>query len=117
MAEKKKDKRTSKRVPVKFQVDFHSDGHFLIEYATNISEQGIFIQTTAPKKIGTRLELEFSLPDTELKVKAIGTVAWVNPFRKDSEKNYNPGMGIQFESLSDIDRETILSCIKKVAVL
>lgn len=116
MAEKK-DKRTSRRVPIKFQVDFHSDGHFLIEYATNISEQGIFIQTNSPKKEGTRLELEFSLPDTRQKIKAIGTVAWVNPFRKNPEQNYNPGMGIQFESLSDIDRETLLASIKKVAVL
>ncbi|MCB1197085.1 MAG: TIGR02266 family protein [Bdellovibrionota bacterium] len=112
-----KDKRESKRVPIKFQVDFHSDGHFLIEYATNISEQGIFIQTNQPMKKGTRVELEFSLPDSKLKIKALGTVAWVNPYRNNPEKDYNPGMGIQFENLSDIDRETLLNCIKKVAVL
>ncbi|MCB0271963.1 MAG: TIGR02266 family protein [Bdellovibrionales bacterium] len=113
----RRDKRISTRLPIKFQVDFHSDGHFLIEYATNISEHGIFIQTNQPLKKGTVLELEFLIPDSNQKVKAIGKVVWVNPYRKNSEKNYNPGMGVQFENLSDIDRETLLTSIKKVAVL
>lgn|SRR5690606_3702551 len=111
------DKRESKRIPARFQVDFHSDGHFLIENATNVSEHGIFIQTDQPKKKGTLIELEFSLPDSNEKIKVLGKVMWVNPFRKDSDKNYNPGMGIRFENLSDIDRETLLTSVKKVAVL
>ncbi|MEZ4845721.1 MAG: hypothetical protein R2877_01750 [Bdellovibrionota bacterium] len=42
---------------------------------------------------------------------------WVNPYRKEQRKNYNPGMGVRFESLNEVDRETLLNAIKRLAVL
>jgi uncharacterized protein (TIGR02266 family) len=111
------DKRVSKRVPSKFRVDYKSEGHFLIEHATNISEHGIFVETDKPLKKGSEIELEFSLPETRKKMKVMGVVMWVNRTRKNADQNYNPGMGIRFINLNDIDRETLMAAIKRIAVL
>ncbi len=95
------------------RVDWKCEGHFLFENATNISEHGIFVEINKPLPPGTLLNLEFSLPDSKEKIKAMGEVIWVNSLKGDS----NPGMGVRFVNLNDIDRETILTLIKKIAVL
>lgn len=111
------EKRSGARVPVKFKVDWKSEGTFLFENATNISEQGIFIETREPMPTGTSIGLQFTLPDTTKRIEVMGKVAWVNPVRAQADANYNPGMGIRFENLTEIDKETILSLIKRIAVL
>ncbi len=112
-----KDQRTSNRVATKLQVDCKSEGHFLFEKATNISEHGVFIHTDKPMKQGTVIELLFALPESKEKIKVLGEVMWVNPHRPEEDKNYNPGMGVRFQNLSEIDRETLLNAIKRLAVL
>lgn len=112
-----KQQRISNRFPVKLQVDYKSEGNFLFENATNISEHGVFIHTDKPLQPGTFVELQFTLPETKDKLKVRGEVMWVNPYRKEQEKNYNPGMGVRFESLDELDKETLLNAIKRIAVL
>jgi uncharacterized protein (TIGR02266 family) len=112
-----KQRRISSRVPIKLQVDYKSEGHFLFENATNISEHGVFVHTNKPLDPGTIVELQFTLPDSKEKLKIRGEVMWVNPYRKEQEKNYNPGMGVRFESLNELDKEILLSAIKRIAVL
>ncbi len=117
MSSENKDKRTSTRVPVKMKVDWKSEGNFLFENATNISEHGIFVESDDPMKAGTMLNLQFSLPDVpKKKIDVLGEVIWTNPVRRDRSAVHNPGMGIRFVDLKDIDRETILSLIKRIAV-
>lgn len=111
------EQRISNRLPVKLQVDYKSEGNFLFENATNISEQGVFIHTDKPLKPGTFVELQFTLPETKDKLKIRGEVMWVNPYRQEQEKNYNPGMGVRFESLNELDKEILLNAIKRIAVL
>ena len=98
------EKRKTARVPVLFKVDWKSEGTFLFENATNISEQGIFIETKEPMPTGTTIGLQFTLPDTTKAIKVLGKVAWINPVRQKADANYNPGMGIRFENLSEIDK-------------
>ncbi|MFH1263320.1 MAG: TIGR02266 family protein [Pseudomonadota bacterium] len=117
MSEDSKEKRLSRRVPTKFKVDWKSEGTFLYENATNISEHGIFIETDKPMDPGTMIELQFTSPDTEKKIEVLGEVAWANPLRPQKKDNYNPGMGIRFVNLNEIDKEMILSLIKRIAVL
>ena len=109
--------RISSRVPVKFQVDYKSEGNFLFENATNISEHGVFIHTNKTLEPGTVVELQFTIPESKEKLKIKGEVMWVNPYRKEQEKNYNPGMGVRFESLNELDKQILLAAIKTIAVL
>ncbi len=111
------EQRTSNRVPVKLQVDCQSEGHFLIENATNISEHGVFVHTNKPLKEGSVVELQFTIPESKEKLKVRGEVMWINPVRAEAEKNYNPGMGVRFEKLNEIEKEILMNAIKRVAVL
>jgi type IV pilus assembly protein PilZ len=112
------DKRTSKRIPIKLKVDCERQGNFLFENATNISEHGIFIETDQPMDPGTMLNLQFTLPHASEKVEVLGEVIWTNPLRPGpASENPNPGMGIRFVNLKEIDKETILSLVKRLAVL
>ena len=112
-----KDNRVTKRIPVRLQVDCHYEGNFLFENATNISEHGIFIETREPKLPGTMISLQFNLPEEDKKIEVLGEVLWVNPYRAGSGKDYNPGMGIKFVNLKEVDRDKILSMVKRIAVL
>ena len=111
------DKRTTKRIPIDLQVDYEYEGNFLFENATNISEHGIFIETTSPQQPGTSVKLQFKLPASEKKIEVLGEVIWVNPHRAGASKDYNPGMGIKFVNLKEVDRDKILSLVKRIAVL
>jgi len=102
---------------VSMKVDWQAEGNFLFENATNISEHGIFIETKKPLDPGTKLNLQFKIPDSKTNVEVLGEVIWTNPVRPEAGKNHNPGMGVRFVNLSEIDRETILSLIKRLAVL
>jgi uncharacterized protein (TIGR02266 family) len=104
-------------VPIKLKVDWKSEGNFLFENATNISEHGIFIETNDPMPPGTMIDLQFALPDAKQKIEVLGEVAWTNPVRPQKNANLNPGMGIRFVNLKEIDKETILSLVKRIAVL
>ena len=117
MSENASNKRASPRVPVNFKVDWQCESNFLFENATNISEHGIFIEAHDPMEAGTMINLVFTLPDDSRKIEVLGEVVWTNPVRPGKEENYNPGMGIRFVNLKEIDRETILSLIKRLAVL
>lgn len=109
----KTEKRQSKRVPLKLKVDYQYAGNFLFEHASDISQHGIFIETREPLKMGTDVTLQFNLPDEARTLDVAGKVVWVNP----SGNSKNPGMGIQFHSLSDLDKETITSLVRRLAVL
>jgi type IV pilus assembly protein PilZ len=114
--ERKSDQRGARRIPLNLKVDCEARGHFLFENATNISEHGIFIETTDPMNPGTMINLQFTVPDARSKIEVLGEVAWVNP-NKNNEESPNPGMGIRFVNLKEIDKDTILSLIKRLAVL
>ncbi|HMQ09928.1 MAG TPA: TIGR02266 family protein [Oligoflexia bacterium] len=111
------DQRESKRVPVEFKVDFLKEGNFLFENATNISEHGIFLETDQPMELGTVVHLKFTLPDSGVEIEARAEVMWINPVKENAKKNYHPGMGLKFVQLSDLDRQSILAVIKKLALL
>ena len=111
------EQRGAQRVHVKLKVDWQCEGNFLFENATNISEHGIFIQTEKPMAAGTMIDLQFKIPHSPKQIEVLGEVIWINPVRTDASANYNPGMGIRFVNLKEIDRDTILSLIKRIAVL
>lgn len=106
------DKRRDYRVPIQLKVDVESpNDHYLFEYSSNLSENGIFIQTTEPLDPGTTVNIQFTLPDDHT-IRTRGEVIWVN-FDEEDES----GMGIKFIGLTLADRNRILTAIKKLAIL
>ncbi|MFO0548038.1 MAG: PilZ domain-containing protein [Polyangiaceae bacterium] len=110
------DRRATERHPVTWPVDCDTEETFLYAEITNISEMGIFVRTTEPLAIGTKLRLRFApahspeIGSFELE----GRVQWINLARPGCP---NPGMGLAFFSLSLEDRERLVEVIRTIAYL
>ena len=105
------DKRQGLRIPIQLKVNIEStNDHYLFEYSSNLSQNGIFIQTHEPLEPGTQVNIQFTLPDENC-IRTRGEVIWVNEDEDDS------GMGVKFLGLNENDRELILTAIKKIAIL
>jgi type IV pilus assembly protein PilZ len=108
------ERRTSARFEVdEWSVDCVAEDTFLYASIANISEMGIFVRTTDPLRIGTRLKLSFAPPGHE-PFKLIGVVAWINKVRAEGD-NPNPGMGIRFIDLKLPERERLVEVIRTIA--
>jgi type IV pilus assembly protein PilZ len=107
------ERRSYDRFDVEWAVDCIAEDTFLYAAITNISAMGIFVKTTDPLAIGTRLMLTFAPPGYE-SFKLEGEIAWINPVRPDGD-NPNPGMGVRFINLRPEDRERLVEVIRTIA--
>jgi type IV pilus assembly protein PilZ len=107
------DRRSHDRFDVEWAVDCVADDTFLYASITNISAMGIFVKTTDPLALGTRLLMVFEPPGCE-SFKLEGEVAWINPVRANGD-NPNPGMGLRFINLHADDRERLVEVIRTIA--
>jgi type IV pilus assembly protein PilZ len=107
------ERRSFDRFDVEWAVDCIADDTFLYASIANISAMGIFVKTTDPLPIGTRLLLSFEPPGYQ-PFKLQGQVAWVNKLRADGD-NPNPGMGVRFVDLQPQDRERLVEVIRTIA--
>jgi uncharacterized protein (TIGR02266 family) len=96
------ERRRFERAPINAQVEFEltnsSSGPSRVrKHMANISTGGLFITTDEPIRVGTRMVVRFELPSNKHRVIAVSRVAYV---RKG-------GLGVEFLSLDDEDREEI----------
>jgi type IV pilus assembly protein PilZ len=90
------ERRREPRTPVNIRIDYQTVDAFFSEFASNINQGGLYIKTTRPLPPGTRLTLQFLLPNRTTPIQVEGEVVWVN---ERTTKGINPGMGIRFEEL------------------
>ena len=107
------ERRTCDRFEVEWAVDCIAEDTFLYASITNISAMGIFVKTTDPLAVGTRLVLAFAPPGYQ-PFKLEGEVAWINPLRPNGD-NPNPGIGVRFVNLLPDDRERLVEVIRTIA--
>jgi type IV pilus assembly protein PilZ len=112
-APKRDNRRSFDRFDVEWSVDCVADDTFLFASIANISAMGIFVKTTDPLAVGSRLVLSFAPPGYK-PFKLEGQVAWVNRLRPDGD-NPNPGMGVRFINLGLDDRERLVEVIRTIA--
>jgi len=96
--------RTHSRAKLKVQVDFESDHNFFTGFSSDISEGGLFVATVNIQPLGSPVEVAFALPTGE-QVMARGQVKWVREATHDAR--VQPGMGIQFETLTEDVRDAV----------
>src|SRR3989441_8221466 len=97
------ERRRFERAPISTQVEFEltnsSSGPSRVrKHMANVSSGGLFISTEEPIRAGTRMVVRFELPSNKHRVIAVSRVAYV---RKGL------GLGVEFLSLYDEDREEI----------
>jgi uncharacterized protein (TIGR02266 family) len=71
---------------------------------TNVSEGGVFIETTELLEVGDRIVLTFPNPDGG-SVLVGGQVRWVTPF--GTLQDPRPGMGVEFTGMDDAKRRRL----------
>ena len=107
------ERRGSPRADFVVRVNYQTVDSLFSEFARNINDGGIFIETDAPQPIGTNVELEFKLPGTDRPIEVVGNV--VRSVSADQvESDGVVGMAIEFENLSSDVRQQINEIIRKL---
>ena len=98
------NRRKNERVEAGFVIQIKCDtfDQFLEEHAVNISQGGIFIQTTQSYSVGTLLHFQFTSIDQGELIDGLGRVVHV---KQDEAGNH--GVGLEFLNLSDESEEVI----------
>jgi uncharacterized protein (TIGR02266 family) len=97
--------RAYRRVDVALHVSMGSESNFFMGLTENISEGGIFIPTHQLKPMGTKLTFALFLPGSDDPVCVEGVVRWVRNWSPAIDAA--PGIGVQFEVLSDEDAKRV----------
>lgn len=94
--------------------DHNDEEEFVIKgISASISEGGVFFTSKLLLlKENTRLRLEFTLPDQEAPVRAEGIVRHLYKREDVSIDEYNPGMGISFDSVTPEDLQRIRAFVQ-----
>ena len=99
MTEPASNKRRAMRLHHEIPVAYRSVGSFLTDWATNISQGGLFINTRKPLPVGTEVKILIQLPGAAFPYELHGKVARVTEF--DNAANMVPGMGVQFTAVDE----------------
>jgi type IV pilus assembly protein PilZ len=106
------ERRRSERIELVVRVDYKTVDELFSEFARNINEGGIFIETEAPADLGSPVELEFRIPGSEEPIQVLGRVARAT--LGDNEEP--PGMGIEFENLDSQSCKLINELVRNLRV-
>lgn len=107
-----KEARSEPRVTLSFQVRYKTpEGQQFESRAGGIGGGGLFIESQCPLSVGTKLTMEFSLPErTNEWLAAKGVVAWICP--KADQYTFSPGMGVRFTDIAPEIRNRVLDLVK-----
>jgi uncharacterized protein (TIGR02266 family) len=104
------ERRQFQRATLKASVSLTSESNFYTGFMNDISEGGLFVATHNVIPRGSRMEIEFSLPDDDEPIHVLGEVRWVVEYNPLSDGH--PGMGLQFVDLKEKDRVRIEQFVK-----
>lgn len=109
-----KEARTDPRVSLSVKVKYSTpEGKLFESRAGGIGGGGLFIESTTPPPVGTKLEIEFALPDGPSEwLEAKGAVAWVCP--KADQYTFSPGMGVRFTDISAEARGRVMNLVRSL---
>ena len=106
------ERRRSLRAPVVVRIEYATVDALFSDFTRNINEGGVFIETDCPAPLDSVVQLRFRLPRTREALQGAGRVAWIEPGADGRPQ----GMGVEFEHLSDRDRERINELVARLRV-
>lgn len=106
------DRRRSGRIDLVVRVDYKTVDELFSEFARNINEGGMFVETEAPPDPGSQVALQFRIPGSDEPIQVMGRVVRASVGDRDEP----PGMGIEFENLDDQSRELINQLVRSLRV-
>ena len=96
-----RDRRSTFRQTVEVEIGLHADTNFFTGLSEDISAGGLFVSTYDVLPIGTKVNVNFSLPSGRI-FSIDGVVRWTRELNELTSE-VPPGMGIQFDSLDEED--------------
>lgn len=99
------ERRRAPRAQLVAGLGLYSESNFYAGFTEDISEGGVFVASYALLPVGSRVSIEVALPGN-FEIQASGVVRWLR-YSEGDEDSAPPGMGIQFDAISDDDRELI----------
>jgi uncharacterized protein (TIGR02266 family) len=102
VAQNQQHVRATERFDLEVKVDLESDHNFYTGLTQNISSGGVFIATSAIRKIGDRITLKFSLPGIPDPVAVETEVRWIRENSALHRVEGETGMGVRFVNLSPV---------------
>ena len=106
------NKRRATRLNHEIPVAYRSVGSFLTDWATNISQGGLFINTRKPLPVGTTVKILVQLPGTSFPFQLAGRVTRVTEL--DNRANRVPGMGVEFTDVDESKRHELETFVERL---
>jgi len=97
-------KRRTQRAAVNLRFSYRIDGRTGQAFTRDISQNGAFLKSDVPAKLGERLEVQFSLPGTW---DPLSCAAVVRSSPRRTPHHAQAGFGIEFDEMSDDDADRL----------
>ena len=101
------------RVPIDAEVSYYFNGKEFSSHVRDIGEGGVFIESVTPLSAGDKIDMIFTIPNTDKLIEANGKVARVIRKSPTLPPTVSPGMGIQFIHVTLEGRRAIAEYVKK----
>ncbi len=102
-----RDTRVDAMIPVRFA----DAAEFLVEFSANISKGGIFVRTSSPLPLGTKVRLTLELPGTKQSVPVLGQVAFLLTPELAARQGKVPGIGVRFTEMETDAQRTLAAFV------
>ena len=102
------ERRRWERADLLVQVDYKTVDELFSEFARNINEGGLFVETEEPPEVGSSVALQFKIPGSDEPIQVMGRVVRIS----EGTPAEPPGMGIEFENLDAQSREVINELVR-----
>jgi type IV pilus assembly protein PilZ len=104
------ERRRAERADLVVRVDYQTVDEIFSEFARNINEGGLFVESETPHPIGTRVDLQFKLPGSDEPLQVSGSVVRTSLGTADEPS----GMGIVFDELDTRSRQRINQLVRRL---
>ena len=103
-------RRRFHRLPLRLWTEGRIDDRLDFHNCSNLSIEGMFIESPEPYELATEVTIEFNLPGVHEAITVRGTV--VSALTEESPGENIMGNGFRFDALSEGDRELIRTYIE-----
>ncbi|MBK6689788.1 MAG: PilZ domain-containing protein [Deltaproteobacteria bacterium] len=115
MSESSKDRRRFPRVPLNLLIQYRFDTFedFISEYASDLSEGGMFIKNDDDDDTheeGQLVYLQFTLKDGTRLIEGLGKIVRIN-----DQRSGDPGLGIEFLNFDEDSKALIEAIVRERA--
>jgi uncharacterized protein (TIGR02266 family) len=106
VSEKQRHKRVHTQFLLSWKPTFQST-------VNNISRGGLYFRSPHPPEVGGCIDLDFTLPDSDQRIRGTGIVRWVSNNSFSTEMNNLFGVGIEFDKLDPQSTQIIEEFVTK----